>query len=96
MKVLQQSSFCTFGRFSFGSRGVKESYFGCLGYGKADPEHSHGLAVENFLDFYILRSFFLGIMGFQPSFLLLHPSFLEVKPQRKEQYLYPHILLSGS
>ena len=35
-------------------------------------------------EFYRLRSFFLGIMGFPPSFLLLHPSFLEIEAQCKE------------
>ena len=30
-------------------------------------------------EFYVLRNFFLGIMGFQPSFLLLHPSLLEIE-----------------
>jgi len=33
--------------------------FGCLGYSKADPERSHGLAVENFLSFICYATFFL-------------------------------------
>ena len=34
-------------------------------------------------------------MGFQPSFLLLHPALLKIKAKRKEQQLRSHILLSG-
>ena len=39
---------------------------------------------------------FLGIMGFQSSFLLLHPALLEVEAQCQKQQLYPYIPLSGS
>lgn len=45
-----------------------------------------------FSECYLLRNFFLGIMGFKPSFLLLHPSLFEVEPQSQKQQLYPHIL----
>ena len=49
----------------------------------------------NFLRGYLLCNFFLRIMGFQPSFLLLHPALLKIKAKRKEQQLRSHILLSG-
>ena len=47
--------------------------------------------------FYVqgLCDLFLRIMGFQPSFLLLHPPFFEVKSQRQKQQLDPHILFPG-
>ena len=39
--------------------------------------------------------FFLGIMGFQPSFFLLHPPLLQVEAQCQEEQLHPDILLPG-
>ena len=39
--------------------------------------------------------FFLGIMGFKPSFLLLHSSLFEIEPQRQKQQLYPRIPFPG-
>ena len=98
MKVLQQPSFCAYGlNFSVFVVCYERKTSGIFefGYSKADRESSHGLAVDNFLVFYVLRDFFLRIMGFQPSFLLLHPPLFQVEPQRKEQQLYPYILLSS-
>ena len=53
-------------------------------HSKADREDPRGLPVEIFF-VYRLGNFFLRIMRFQPSFLLLHPSFLQVVTQREEQ-----------
>ena len=40
-------------------------------------------------------SFFLGIMGFQPSFFLLHPPFFQIEAQCQEEQLHTDILLPG-
>lgn len=63
-------------------------------HSKADREDPRGLPVEIFF-IYRLGNFFLRIMCFQSSFLLLHPPFLQIETQREEQQLNSHILLSG-
>ena len=95
---LQQPSFCIYGLISsvfaaFYLRKMGGNFE--LRHSKADRECSRGLSVENFFGFYFLRSFFLGIMGFQPSFLLLHPPLFEVEPQRQKQQFDSDVLLSG-
>ena len=97
MKVLQQPTFCDYGSFSsvfvaFYLRKRVEY----LNYSTAKLTVSV-LAVWLWktFRFYFLRSFFLGIMGFQPSFLLLHPPLFEVESQRQEQQLDSDVILSG-
>ena len=87
MKVLQQPTFCAYGSFS-------SVFVDCylrkrveyLNYGTAKLTVSV-LAVCLWKTFRFLfpTHFFLGIMGFQPSFLLLHPPLFEVEPQRQKQ-----------
>lgn len=48
------------------------------------------------MEIFALCSFFLGIMGFASSFLLLHPALFEVEAQHQKQQFYPYISLSGS
>ena len=63
-------------------------------HSKADREDPRGLPVEIFF-VYRLGNFFLRIMCFQSSFLLLHPTLFEVESQCKKQQFNSHILLSG-
>ena len=65
-----------------------------FGHDKVGPENPHGLAVDYFI-FYTLRNFFIKIMCFQPSFLLLHPPLFEVEPQCQKQQFSPYVLLFG-
>ncbi len=44
--------------------------------------------------FYMLRNFFLGIMGFQSSFLLIHPPLLEIESQCQELFFMLSPLLT--
>lgn len=74
--------------------GVKEQPVVDLEHSKADREAFHGQAVD-FSGVLFAMKFFLGIMGFKPSFLLLHPSLFEIEPQSQKQQLYPRIPFPG-
>ena len=82
--VLQQSSFCVRMRVLGSFDGVKSSIGIIWGTAKLTGRFLTVWLWKTF-SFYLLRNFFLRIMGFQSSFLLLHPSFLQVVTQREEQ-----------
>jgi len=82
-QVLQQASICVLRQFQGVFRTVKNGFQIILGIAKLTGRFLTVWVWKTFL-FYLLRNFFLGIMGFQPSFLLLHPPLLQVEAQCKE------------
>ena len=90
---MQQLSFFAFVQIYVESNGSKNRFVLINGIAKLTGRILT-VWLWNFLVYYLLCNFFLRIMSFQPSFLLLHPPLLEVEPQRQKQQLNPHILLS--